>query len=712
MSLPSTIKKYFEERRKALSMVMTHDRHSVADHCEEVALIFTDFFKYYRMEHDVLLAAGLFLSYYHDLGKIRGLPSHSEGSYQELRSIRSYFEEIKEPLWWLLLYLVKMHHGSLRRPWPGDLYLNDFIRLNWKVLFNSLRSEYGLSAFDFADVFGLFKLADIISAKGEDHGRFLKRLSFGPEAVKNLMKSRIDEDRWREQLELRSLPGLSLLRAPTGWGKTTASLLFASSRPDGTRVFFLLPTITAINEFYEKLCKTFGEDSVDRYFYLYDAEVAEDEERLRDLIFARSFLKPIIITTVDQLILTFMQLGKYHLRRAAFRGSTLIFDEVHLLTPSLLLLTTYFIKKYASKYGLRCLFMSATFPDAYRQFFQKELEAYFKDLKHEYLRRRRILFELRNYPLEKALQEFIDSYEKGRRVLVVCNTVAEAVKIARRLYESFGSGVGDIILLHGRFMYEDRRGREDILQELMKRKAPHILVTTQVCEVSLDVSYDVMYTEIAPLASIIQRFGRVNRYGRETGSVNVSIFDIQKPEPYEEVELEVSRKVLECFEGETLRNEWQLIERFDDVFTYEDLMKMLDEAGNSIDLDLWEDLTMNFFSLDLREEKVRKILEYRDRFTFLALPDPEIIADGGDGKGLRRKEEVSSLISKAKDKRKKTFSEWEGIMAKLKRFSVQVPIRYAIRALNKGGEVWGLPVVSEGLYSLRYGFLAGDLKHE
>jgi CRISPR/Cas system-associated endonuclease/helicase Cas3 len=78
--------------------------------------------------------------------------------------------------------------------------------------------------------------------------------------------------RYLEQQRLTlSLFDTTLLTAPTGWGKTDAALMNFINI-DVNKVFFLFPTITAINKFYSKLSPVFG-NSVDRYFYLYEYEI-------------------------------------------------------------------------------------------------------------------------------------------------------------------------------------------------------------------------------------------------------------------------------------------------------------------------------------------------------------------------------------------------------------------------------------------------------
>jgi CRISPR-associated endonuclease/helicase Cas3 len=96
-----------------------------------------------------------------------------------------------------------------------------------------------------------------------------------------------------------------------------------------------------------------------------------------------------------------------------------------------------------------------------------------------------------------------------RRVIVVCNTVANAQAVFRDLRRSVGER--EAVLLHSRFNARDRFEQERMLMD----ESVRLLVGTQAIEVSLDIDFDVMFTEPAPLDALIQRFGRVNRKRRK-----------------------------------------------------------------------------------------------------------------------------------------------------------------------------------------------------
>ncbi len=103
-------------------------------------------------------------------------------------------------------------------------------------------------------------------------------------------------------------------------------------------------------------------------------------------------------------------------------------------------------------------------------------------------------------------------YEKGKRVAIVCNTV----KAAQDVYKQFANNNVNPMCLHSRFIAKDRRNKEKKLEKDKTKSRneqswPQVLVATQVIECGMDIDYDVLFTEGAPLEAIIQRAGRVNR---------------------------------------------------------------------------------------------------------------------------------------------------------------------------------------------------------
>lgn len=124
--------------------------------------------------------------------------------------------------------------------------------------------------------------------------------------------------------------------------------------------------------------------------------------------------------------------------------------------------------------------------------------------------------------LENNLDIIKADLQAGKKVLVVCNTVAQA----QNIYGILQSEVKKSVLLHGGFNGTDRNRHEQTLLQAEKNDSLEdvmLLVGTQAIEVSLDIDYEVIYTEPAPIDAMLQRFGRVNRK-RERGISPCVIF--------------------------------------------------------------------------------------------------------------------------------------------------------------------------------------------
>ena len=148
------------------------------------------------------------------------------------------------------------------------------------------------------------------------------------------------------------------------------------------------------------------------------------------------------------------------------------------------------------------------------------------------------------YPAELAGEVAAD-HLPGRTTLVVVNTVARA----QAVYDALAERAPDVerLLIHSRFRAADRRAQENRLGEA-PGEAGRIVVATQAVEAGVDVTSGVLYTELAPWSSLIQRFGRCNRYGEEPKArvrwVDLASEKTVRP-PYEAPDLDHARERLE-----------------------------------------------------------------------------------------------------------------------------------------------------------------------
>jgi CRISPR-associated endonuclease/helicase Cas3 len=477
-------------------------------------------------------------------------------------------------------------------------------------------------AIDFADAIGIVKLADIVSAKNLPVDNILMQYRW-PGNLENKLISEIsrrayekkgnfDQSKFERQMKIASSGEKHLLvAAPTGWGKTALALV-RMVRLKPVKVFYVLPTITAIKDFYETFTDLLDETYVGEYFYFADVDLLGryefEEENPIDIY--RYFIPKITLTTIDQLLLTMLQIGRYHIRRFNLKNSLLILDEFHLLTPQMVGALRFFLKNLSEHYGFSCLFMSATPSPVYVNLLKEvlpPLKTIIFDDEYRRLRRHKIEY-YDDIRVEDLIMEKQDLLLK-ERTLIIVNTVSKAQKIYRDLKDVLG-GSRNIVLIHGDFAYKDRARKEDQIGKA------DILVSTQVAEVSLDISFNLLITELSPIPSLVQRFGRANRYGGAPDKTNVFICKPERYEPYGKILIDLADKNLPVLlDSLELKGEEAYLNG--DFWWYEQIY--VDEV-EKIEKMISErlDMMLNFFSFLARENEVLEMLGREE--TWLAIP--------------------------------------------------------------------------------------------
>lgn len=348
------------------------------------------------------------------------------------------------------------------------------------------------------------------------------------------------------QRYLGTYKGDMFLEAPTGSGKTNAALLWAlNNRIKGDRIFYILPYQASIEAMADTLENIFGRENVGvlhsraldyafrEHFEQSESYQESESYAKKDTALNRLAHKPIKITTPFQLLKWFFGITRFEIGISEMTGGIFIFDEIHAYDTHVTALIVEMVK-ILKKMGARLLFMSATFPSFLKELLREavgyeisstSLETCNQDdWTKKFLTLARHRIRLHDTSLENLLGEIAKSVKDGKRVLVVANRVAQAQDIYCKLKEDLKGY--DIRLLHSRFIRRDRVEKEqDIIKALKFENSEkvQVLVATQVVEVSLDISFDVIYTEIAPVDDLLQRFGRVNRYGHNPDGAEVHI---------------------------------------------------------------------------------------------------------------------------------------------------------------------------------------------
>jgi CRISPR-associated endonuclease/helicase Cas3 len=311
--------------------------------------------------------------------------------------------------------------------------------------------------------------------------------------------------------------GNILAIAPTGSGKTEAALLWASQKQEHEKIVYLLPTRVTSNAIYQRLVSYFGKAScavVHSSAFFFRKELDDTFER-KDYLKDRTFFKNVNVCTIDQILTQGFNLGFWEIKTFHLLGAKVIIDEIHLYEPYTLGLIIASIKYLKESFSTQFYIMTATMPKKLKALLSKTLSnangsngfTFIED--DELLDMARNIFEVRENMVDDLQEEIEKEIESGKKVLIVVNTVDEAI----RLYNNYKSSVeeGTIICYHSRFIQKHRIQKEQEILLKERLNEPLILIATQVVEVSLDIDFDILFTENAPIDAIIQRAGRVNR---------------------------------------------------------------------------------------------------------------------------------------------------------------------------------------------------------
>ena len=312
--------------------------------------------------------------------------------------------------------------------------------------------------------------------------------------------------------------------APTGSGKTEASLLWMN----GEKSFYTLPLKVSSNAIYLRIKENYEykdvallhSDAMAVYLREYNGneDIGEKYER------SKMLSQPLTVCTVDQLFrFVYRALGT-EIFAATLKYSKLVLDEIQAYEPRVIATIIYGLKMI-QEMGGKFAIITATFPPVLKYFMEQyglfEGKQYiFKDFTGKE-------YQVEKYPRHKVeirhseinLDE-IRLRGKNRKVLVICNTVSKAQKLYKKLEGE------NVWLLHSKYITRDRAFLERKIMEFSESGESGIWITTQIVEASLDIDFDILYTEMCTADSLLQRMGRCNRKGRYCpDEANIVVFD-------------------------------------------------------------------------------------------------------------------------------------------------------------------------------------------
>lgn len=342
-----------------------------------------------------------------------------------------------------------------------------------------------------------------------------------------------DPHPYQEQVAQRLLDRRHLIvRAPTGAGKTLSVLapfLLGRDRIGVRSMIYVLPLRTLVEAVYEEaraLAEPLGFKVLIQTGERADADFFHDAD--------------IIVTTFDQLLSGLLcepyglSNRLWNINAAAMAGKLIIFDEFHLMCPARAFITALMgVEMFKDLCVSVWMTATATSPltdkiTSYLNAVEVELSP---DERTDLFEGRKISRSLRThwgeYLTAAEVLKFLD-----QRVLVVVNTVGRAQELFKHLEDAKCAP----LLLHSRFFSDDRRVKQKLIRE------SRLVVATQVIEAGVDMTSDILLTEVAPVNALVQRGGRCARFPGESGAVHV--FDAPSRFPYLDAELSAAKSIV------------------------------------------------------------------------------------------------------------------------------------------------------------------------
>ncbi len=359
---------------------------------------------------------------------------------------------------------------------------------------------------------GLLKAADhFASAFSYKTSEVLKTTFHIPSLEKYFDETRKSDLYPLSMIDVRDSRKHTLVVAPTGTGKTD----FLMKRTNG-RIFYTLPFQASINAMWRRF-KEFDPENPDIRLLHSTSKIVKgttvDEQIIQPL--AGSSIK---VLTPHQLAAIIFGTTGYESVMLDVQGCDIILDEVHTYSDISRSMVIEIVKMLI-KLDCRIHIGTATMPSS---LYSKLLDILGGSANvYEVCLTKEVLKTFNRHLISKFLSfdnvfDLIDeSVRNDEKLLIVVNTV----KSAQNLFREIENRYYDIpkMLIHSRFRRMDREKLEHELKtkfdggEPNSGTKPCIVVSTQVVEVSLDISFDRMITQAAPIDSLIQRFGRVNR---------------------------------------------------------------------------------------------------------------------------------------------------------------------------------------------------------
>ena len=358
-------------------------------------------------------------------------------------------------------------------------------------------------------------------------------------------------------------PGLFILEAPMGCGKTEAALSCAeliASKCKKNGLFFGMPTQATANgifprvinwaekqseEFYHCVQLQHGNAALNETFQKIQRGIPEEESDSGIIVHSwfcdskKSCLADFVVATVDQLLMLALKRRHIMLLHLGLSEKVVIIDEVHAYDAYM---NQYLERalQWLGAYHTPVILLSATLPSKRRM---SLVRAYLNQKTSNEVFEKNIAYPLLTWTdgrgiMQKALPYNADkktihiskcndkdiieivrsAVSSGGCVGIIMNTVSRAQSTTKLIKNEI---TDNVLLYHAQYIMPDRAAKEETLLERIgsdsksEKRQGFVVIGTQVLEQSLDIDFDILITDICPVDLLLQRIGRLHRHTRK-----------------------------------------------------------------------------------------------------------------------------------------------------------------------------------------------------
>ncbi|PSR02144.1 MAG: CRISPR-associated helicase Cas3' [Bacteroidetes bacterium SW_11_45_7] len=425
---------------------------------------------------------------------------------------------------------IGAHHGKLnfqyeerwKKEGAGKFWAN-FRKESNRISENESFKEVVKTHYEYSAVRGLLQLADHRASAIEEGYELPEFAGFEykfPWKEKRSVQKLVDE---------HSNESLLLIRAPTGAGKTDAALLWASKQiqehKKADRLVIAMPTRFTSNALSISVTENLSQTGLyhsSAWSAKFHKQIEKGETTIevakKEHEFARLLQTPATICTIDHLLMALtLTREDHHLISFNLANSCLVIDEADFyddFTQANIIV----LLEALSKLQVPVLIMSASLPESITKLYSQtgyELN----DIKEDISGTTEPRFEVKSiakYTKVSELESYLKVCKDKENAIIYANTVDKALE-----FYNWFDDKDDVILYHSQFTEPDKKRKED---DLLTRLGPDawenntakgIAILTQIGEMSINISADVMISDICPIDRLTQRVGRLCRFDNQ-----------------------------------------------------------------------------------------------------------------------------------------------------------------------------------------------------